>query len=300
MYNLLCVLTLDTQGRESMNSIYNYNDPIKYINDYISFQKESSKDFSIRKWSKELGFSSPMALIDIVNGKKKLKGKSSQLLIKGLEIDNSEKMFLQSIIERSLTSDEEKIKMYDLLVEELRPYGQENYSCFRESADLNLFSHWIYMAIFSMTNIPNFQITSSNIKKSLRIEVEESLIENILFDLFEKGFLIKKDSGEVISKYSSYSSKTDISNKNVTNFYKIICDLAKKSLEIDPIEREFQAFTVAIPKSNMPLAKEIIRKARAQLVSLGNQKEQKNDTVYQGSLMFFPLSKHNNEDSHSP
>jgi hypothetical protein len=27
--------------------------------------------------------------------------------------------------------------------------------------------------------------------------------------------------------------------------------------------------------------------------------EQKNDTVYQGSLMFFPLSKHSNEDSHS-
>ena len=31
----------------------------------------------------------------------------------------------------------------------------------------------------------------------------------------------------------------------------------------------------------MPLAKEIIRETRAQLVSLGNQKEQKNDTVYQ-------------------
>ena len=127
-----------------------------------------------------------MALIDIINGKKKLKGKSSQLLIKGLEIDNSEKMFLQSIIERSLTSDEEKIKMYNLLVEELRPYGQENYSCFRESADLNLFSHWIYMSIFSMTNIPNFQITPENVKESLRIEVEESVIENALFDLFEK------------------------------------------------------------------------------------------------------------------
>lgn len=274
-----------------MNSIYNYDDPIQYINDYVSFQKKSSPEFSIRKWSKALGFSSPMTLIDIVNGKKKLKGKASQMLLKGLEIDNSEKMFLQSIIERSLTSDEEKVKMYDLLVEELRPYGSDNYSCYRESVDLNLFSHWIYMAIFSMTNIPHFNISAESIKRSLRLDVEEELVEHALFDLFEKGLLIKKESGEVVSKYSSYSSKTDVADKSVTNFYAIICDLAKQSLEIQSDQREFQAFTVAIPEASVPLAKEIIRKARAQLVSLGNQQNEDNDTVYQGSLMFFPLTE---------
>jgi uncharacterized protein (TIGR02147 family) len=274
-----------------MKSVYNYNDPIKYINDYISYQKESSEGFSVRKWSKTLGFSSPMTLIEIINGKKRLKGKASKLLIKGLDIDNAEKMFFQSIVERSLTSDEEKIKMYDLLVEELRPYGKEDYSCHRESTDLNLFSHWIYMAIFSLTNIPNFKISAESIKESLRIEVDESIIENALFDLFEKGLLIKKESGEVVAKYNSYSSKTDSTSKGVTDFYGIICDLAKQSLEIESGAREFQAFTVAIPQENVLLAKEIIRKARAQLVSLGNQEGKVNDTVYQANLMFFPLTK---------
>jgi uncharacterized protein (TIGR02147 family) len=274
-----------------MNSIYNYNDPVNYINDYISFQKENSEVFSVRKWSKELGFSSPVTLIDIINRKKKIKGKSSNLIINGLDVDNSEKMYLQAIIERSTARTKEKVKLYDLLMCELRPYGSNSYSCYREKSDLNLFSHWIYMAILSMTNISKFEFTTENIKRNLHFSVEDKVIDNALFDLFENGLLIKEESGKVISKYSSYSSKTDLGDDDVAKFYEIICDLAKKSLMFSSCKREFQAFSVAIPDRSIPLAKEIIRKARAQLISLGNEKSHDNNVVYQGNLMFFPLTK---------
>jgi uncharacterized protein (TIGR02147 family) len=100
-----------------MLSVYNYEEPISFISQYIDYQKIDNKEFSIKKWSREIGLNSTAPLLDVLQGKKKLRGKLLEIITKSLPIDDSERMYFQAICEKSLASNSDQILMYDLLIE---------------------------------------------------------------------------------------------------------------------------------------------------------------------------------------
>jgi len=271
-----------------MLSVYNYKDPVSFISGYIDYKKSQSENFSIRKWSSSLGLSSSAPILDILKGKKKLKGKLLEVMMNELPIDKSEMMYFQAINERAHVKNSEKALMYDLLIKDLSPGKEENYSCYRVDENLDLYSHWIYMAILSIAALEDFEFSIENIREALRENIDLEIIEKATFDLFSFGLLKREEDGKVIRVHRSYCNKTDNKVKNLESYLEMLCDLAKKSASMSLDERELQCFSFAMSKENMPLAKEILRKARKQIVSLSE--EGKKDTVYQANLIMFPLA----------
>jgi uncharacterized protein (TIGR02147 family) len=275
-----------------MISVYNYMDPIDFITDYIRFEKNNNTHFSIRKLSKSLELNSTAPLLDVLKRKKPLKGKVLQGLLQQLPIDKSELMYFQAINERSLAKSEEKVTMYDLLLNELRPHfsKDEVYICKRE---LDLFSHWIYMAILSLSRIPGFSLHSKNIQNKLKEKLDIGLINDSISKLVEGGLLLEDEQGQLKRVYSSHSTKTDFKSKDVDKYYEMVSDLAVKAISQPLEEREFQCFSMAIDQKNIKLAKEIIRKTRRQLANLAS--EGSPDSVYQVNLMMFSLTENESE-----
>ena len=123
-----------------MLSVYNYKEPVSYINAYVDYLKSNDPDFTIKRWSKELGFTSTATIIDVLKGKKRLKGNILSKIMSDIPIDKSEVLYFQAINERSMASNSDEILMYDLLIEELKPNKDTDYSCIRNS-EINLYSH---------------------------------------------------------------------------------------------------------------------------------------------------------------
>lgn len=273
-----------------MLSIYNHDDPISFISEYIDYQKNISEDFTLRKWSQELGLKSTAPLIDVLKGKKKLKGKLLETLSATLPIDHSEMMYFQAITGRALSESDEKRLMYDLLISDLKPFKSHSYTSFKEQGvHKNLYAHWIYMAILTMAKLDNFEFTQSNIESKLRDKFDTDLIQEALDVLFTNGLLEKTDEGKIVRKYEAHANKTGHKIPDLESYFSMLCDYAKKAALISSDDRELQCFSMAIAKDKLPLAKEIIRKARKQLAAL--EEEGARDTVYQTNMMIFPLTK---------
>jgi uncharacterized protein (TIGR02147 family) len=271
-----------------MDSVYNFQDPIEYIESYISHLKDTQPNFSIKNLSKELGLSSAIQLLEVLNKKKKIKDKLVEGLIAHAKIDNTEIMYLQTIVARSKEISAEKIRMYDLLMVELKPSEGNNYSINYEH-DLDIFSDWVYSAILSLSELPSFDLTINNIKGKLSTDIPMERIEKSLFELLQYGLLKVTKDAKIEKKYLRSTTRSGLKGKDLENYYTMICDLAKESFNLSPKEVEINMFSFPIDSENIPLAKEIVFKCRNQLSKLSEKGSQ--DKVYQANLTLFPLTK---------
>jgi uncharacterized protein (TIGR02147 family) len=271
-----------------MLSIYNYKDPIEYLESYINTKKNEDANFSVNSFSKTLGLYSPMKLVDVLNGKRKIKDKLTTALIEHTELDKTEVMYLQAIIARSKEVNTERLKMYDLIVEELRPNKKKSTSI-NYTENLDIFSDWIYTAILSMSELPNFELTVANIKNKLVKKLETKKVEEALFSLFQYGLLRVNDEGRIEKKYFRTTSKSGLKARDFEDYYSMICELAKETFDHDPSEIELNMFSFSIASEDISIAKEIICKCRNQLARLSEN--ERADMVYQANLSLFPLTK---------
>ncbi len=271
-----------------MISIYNYNDPVDYLNAYFNAKESLNPLFSLKSFANEIGLNSAASIIDVLRRKKKISPKLSKLIAENTNIDPSERMYFEALVSKSKAQNEENIKMYDLIMSELRPTNTDKNPTFRTSS-LNIFSHWIYMAIFAMNDLKDFKLTAENIKNKLRENIEIEVIEKALFQLFEHKILIKEADGTIKSQFFRVTTHSDKAHNSARKYFEMVCDLAKDAYDVSLEKREYNSFSFSIADEDIPLAKEIIRKCRASLGNLSENKEATN--VYQANLMLFPLTE---------
>ncbi len=269
-----------------MLSIYNYKEPVSYIQDFIQLKKQSDNNFSIKKWSEELGFTSPAVLIEILKGKKNLRPSIVKNIIDKIGLDKSEYMYFMSMVGKSKSTTDLEEMLYDLFMNELTPSTKESFSSKRFS-DGVFFSHWIFTTILSLAELKNFKMNALNIQISLREELPIELIQSALDYMTVKGLIrINKDETATLV-YDLISTENDKKHQHVENYYKQVADLSKKAIHIPLDQREFQSFSIVLNKDQLPLAKEIIRQCRNKLTQLHSSE---GETVYQSNLNLFPLT----------
>ena len=91
---------------------------------------------------------------------------------------------------------------------------------------------------------------------------------NILVDL---EMLVRHETGYE-SKSIQYRTPTDVANQSIKNYHGQSLDLAKQSLNIDPVEsRDFSTITMAIDPDQLNEAKEMIRKFKREFADCVEQ-----------------------------
>jgi uncharacterized protein (TIGR02147 family) len=271
-----------------MLSIYSYKEPINFINSFIDQKRLDYLNFTINKLSNDLGLSSPIQIVDILKGKKEIKDKFFDAFSDYAKLTKSERMYFQALVSKSKESNDERLCMFELLIEELRPSNKNKPVPINYEDDLDIFTDWIYTAILSLSELKEFELTVENIKSSLVAKIETERIENALFQLFQYGLLRLNDEGKVEKRFLRTTTKRGLKLKDIESYYSMICDLAKESLEIESSRIEFNMFSFPIDEKNIPLAKEIICKCRNQLSRLSEDGDP--NKVYQANLSLFPLT----------
>jgi transcriptional regulator with XRE-family HTH domain len=153
---------------------------------------------------------------------------------------------------------------------------------------LHMVADWYHFAVLSLAEIPGFRADPIWIAE--RLGISESDAATTL-DRVERLGLMKRDrAGRLRMTGESYSTPDETPSFAIRKSHFQSLELAKRSLEIDPIElRDFTAMTVAIDPSRIPEAKRRIRKFRDRLskfLETGNKRQ-----VYRINLSLFPLSR---------
>ncbi|MBY0415725.1 MAG: TIGR02147 family protein [Bdellovibrionales bacterium] len=268
-----------------MISIYNYVTPVSYLSDYFNFKRSTDTTFSLSKWSKDAGFNSSDAIIDILKGKKDLKVNLAATLVDKVGLDATEFLYFLALTAKAPHKNSQLENMYDVLLMDLRPTAQNHFKEVRFS-DGDLFSHWILTTILGATKLKDIELNSRNLKMILREEISEEIIELGFKYLLDQGLITTQD-GKLVKTYHQVSTVTDKKHPNVNNYFHQMADLAKKAVDVSLEERELQSFNMTISKDQLPLIKEVIRKCRANLSSLSIENA---DEVYQMNMFFFPLT----------
>jgi uncharacterized protein (TIGR02147 family) len=150
-----------------------------------------------------------------------------------------------------------------------------------------LIADWQYLAILSLAKLPNNQARPEWIAQRLGLKLEEA---SDALDRLLRLQLVKKTRGRLERTTKPLTTSKDIPSTAIRKHHSQNLVLADASLHRDPVHlREFASATMAVNIENLPLAKDILHKARKKIGALletGPVTE-----VYTFSFQLFPLTR---------
>jgi DNA-binding MarR family transcriptional regulator len=150
-----------------------------------------------------------------------------------------------------------------------------------------LIADWQYLAILNLAKLPQNQARPEWIAERLGLKVDEAseALERLL-----RLQLVKKTRGRLERTSRPLTTSKDIPSAAIRKHHSQNLVLADASLHRDPVHlREFASATLAVNLENLPLAKDILHKARKKIGALletGPVTE-----VYTFSFQLFPLTR---------
>lgn len=240
-------------------------------------RKNKNKLYSLRSFAKFLEIESS-SLGQILKGKRKIPLASAKYIVKKLQLNSIEKMHFFEGLEKG-KGHLDKIKINN---QDERFILDDSYS--------KVISEWEHLALLSLFDLTDFELTTDNIVKKLNIS--ESRAIQVIKNL-ENSELIKKVNGRYEKFHPRVRTTEDVKSEVIREAHVQSLEMAKnkiKDIEVDL--RDFSSLTLAMDLEMLGEAKSVIREFRQKMVALlkeGNKKE-----VFKLSIQFYPLTEINN------
>jgi uncharacterized protein (TIGR02147 family) len=147
---------------------------------------------------------------------------------------------------------------------------------------------WEHFAILAVLELSDFKATPKKISTRLNVPVQ---IVQVCLDRLQKLELVRMNNGgvwEVTGK--DMATPSQIPSFAIREGHRQFINKALESLEKDSVEaRDITGITMAIKKSNLPRAKELIKDFRLRLAKF-LESGSKTDAVYRLNIQLFPLT----------
>ncbi len=275
--------------RVMKTSIYQYRSASRYLLDRVTEKQKADRKFSVRKWTKEMGYPSHTLLAMVLQGKRNLTLKQVPYLAKGLDLSTPDKLFFQGLIQIENAKTPEEKEWCELWLSELRPSSVEK-NHVREIDEYTTIANWIHPAILALSDTRESFRDSEEAAEKLDSRLPKTEVRAAIDRLLSLELIKKDHSGRYRATCKRMTSKDDVANKGVREYHKQSAALVQDRIDSQNVlEREFQSMAIAVPTSRIPLAKEMIRKFRTQF-SESMTTENANE-VYQFNMHFFRLTE---------
>lgn len=269
---------------QSIN-VFDYNCPKDFLVSALKEKQAKNLKFSLRSWSRQLGFSSPNMLSMILRGERSLKPVFASRVAASLGLNGLEKQYFEMLIIYSKTKNPEEKEVYSNIIKQIRP--DKRFS----TVDLDTFrliSDWYHVAIIEMANLKNFKFNVTWIARRLGQSVNTSMIEKAMERLVRLGFFKQTEDGNFI-KASENETISDVPNEAIKKFHSQMIHKSINALENHPVDtREISSNTFTIDTSKIRQAKDMIRKFQSDLSKLVGSTQ--GDKTYQLNVQFFNLT----------
>jgi uncharacterized protein (TIGR02147 family) len=268
-------------------NIFSYQSSRQYLVDQVKDLQRRDPTLSIRILAKRMGMKSHALLLMLLQGKRPLRVKHAALLAKGFELSSQERLYLQALIQFDSADEIEEKQLCQLWLADLNPNQPLN---IRQIEEYELVSNWLHMAILALSDTVDFNPSPESIAKRFGKRTTVAEVRSAIERLKSMKLIEFDRSGRFKPTHNRVTTADDVANAGARKYHRTVMSLSDQALDSTPLERrEFQGFSMAIPDSKIPLAKEMIRKFRSQFAkAMGNEL---GDQVYQMNIQFFQLTE---------
>lgn len=232
----------------------------------------------MRKFSKDLGFSSPNHMTDVINGTKKLGKQGMEKILEVLAFPKDEREYFNFLVELGhCKTDFEKVKKLEnlsrlvnkkevLVIGDKASYFLTNRMCTIISILINIYKE-------------NFSPDPVWIMRRIRVKASLLEIQSALIFMINNGF-ISCENRCYQNKAQNISSPDECISGEVKKAHKGLLEESCNALDLNVSMREFASITASIPCSEIAELKDKIKKIREELsIWIFNKSKNSQDEV---------------------
>lgn len=242
--------------------------------------------FSIRKWSRQLGYSNPSTLSAVLRGARKLQSDLALRLIHSLTDDLEVADYIETLVHIENATNEKQREFYLKRLRQRHPHTQVQ----RLNNDAFWYiKEWQHAAILELAEAIVLPKDCSLIAKLLFGRVTTATINESIARLERLG-LIKVKGGIIHRNVSRLEVFIDGHGAAIQSFHAEGLDLARQALEVlPPDQRNLQASLFSLSNEGYRKAVELINHCHEEVCRLA--KKEKGHQVFSFATQLFPLSK---------
>ncbi|MGZ3789246.1 MAG: TIGR02147 family protein [Bacteriovorax sp.] len=275
-------------------TIFEFIDPIEYVNRQFSLKKELNPSFSLRSYAKLLGYENPSLISSVLKGERKLSSELAEKIASQLNLTPSEQKYFQLLILIKYAKNPSEKMMYKDLLESTRPDIIK--SEFSVSVDsFRFIADWYHTAILEMIELKDFRYDLGAIARKLGRGLNRELVEAAVMRLVRLGLVEESKTKRFLKrKEGSFVVDKNIPSDAIKKYHDQFIQFARMAIFDQPIdERDIRSSTITIKKKNYKQAQDILKKAHNDLLELSCKGD--GEEVYQVCTQFFRLTTDVNE-----
>lgn len=270
--------------------IFAFDDPIEFLNFELHQRQKKDSRFSLRAWSRQVGYKNPSYLSHVLNRKRRLKPKFAQKLASDLSLSGPSLRYFELLVLKQNTDSAEETQTLQHLIKAARPKKFKSVNKISLET-FSLVSDWYHWAILEMTELADFNMTPQQIQLRLGGKVNITTIRAAIDRLLRAGLLKKSEKGNLVrGQKGANETESTAPREAVISYFRQMGTLALEALTKQPQnEREFYSTTLAFRRENYPRALKVIEEAHKQLLQLAAQGT--GEDIYQFNTQFFKLTE---------
>ncbi|MBL7669709.1 MAG: DUF4423 domain-containing protein [Bdellovibrionaceae bacterium] len=281
-----------------MKSILVYSDYRRFLRDHAKWKRRENARWSIGVWARTLKLGATTSLTMVLNGQRNPGPSITNRLIEYFNFKAQEREYFLDLVEiakvRQAGPTDDHLR--SLLASDLKKLRLENQSKKLNQSklvDQRTFlkiSSWRCYVIRQMTLLENVFHDPASIAASMIFSTSPAEIEEAINSLLKVGLLRKSKEGRLRRVSKFVKTENDVADEGLKRFHEEMIGHALKAVrKIDVKEREITGLTLAIKRSQIGEAKELIRRFVREFEKLGGQNGA--DQVSQLNVQFFPITK---------
>lgn len=271
-----------------MNSIFSYIDYRKFLEDFYTEKKRTTKCFSYRYFSRRAKLTSPVFLKLVIEGKRNLTERTIRSFAKALDLNERESLYFRHLVLFDQSGDAlHKQEHYSVMVSMM---GLVNEKVLNSNQSEYL-SRWYMPVVRELLCLADFDDNHSLLAQTVVppiTPIEAGRAVNLLVEL---NLIAPKADGGYCAVSSAWRGTGKIGAKTLRDFNR---EMARKGIEaIDrfPISsRHASSVTIGISPASYKLLEAELRAFKDRVVAIAHRDEHSSQ-VYQLNLQLFPVSK---------
>ena len=269
-----------------MKPVMQYSDFREFLRDF--YQERKPYGFSFREFSKLAGYSSPVFLKLVIEGKANLSERGTERVANATGLVGADVEYFRILVAMNQSKNAEEKK---LLFKELRSIAKSNKVKIVGEDQYDYYESWVspvlrealpHMAKSKVSEVADkliFKSSAAEIRKSIQV-------------LLNAGLLSKNADGTLTQTNQKISTgNLEMPSLAVRDMHRQMGELAVQALVTVPVEeRDISGLTLGVPENILPRIRAEIAEFRRRISNIVTESPE-TDRVYRLNVQFFPLTK---------
>ena len=274
---------------DKAGAIFQFTDVIDFLNFEFESKRLRNQRFSLRAWSRQLGYQNPSFLSHILKRQRKLNLELAQKISVNLHLSDESKKYFEVLVLLQNSKNVDEKNLYIELIEAISCGKKEKVQSFNLEV-FRVISDWYHAAILELIELKSLKHNAESIAQRLGGEVSVDQVEKATERLCRLGLVVRQPSGQLKrAEDNPILFESYIPSEAIRHFHKQMIEKAKAAIDQQDItERELRAVTVAIRKKDYEKAQRIIKEAHTKVLALARKGDA--DELYQLNTQWFRLT----------